>query len=355
MTLEDLGFDSFIEKSRIENGLEAFDLGRVTAEHRERYIVRTESGEYEAELVGNLRFTAESRDDLPAVGDWVAISEYDTNKSLIHAVYPRRSVLERQAVGKSGQSQIIAANINIGIIVIAVNRDFSINRLERYLAICNEADVEPLVLLSKVDLVSDQELTTMLDLIHERLNKTSTLPISVKSDIGIEALAENIQKGKTYCLLGSSGVGKSTLLNKLKGEDLMLTAEISDSIDRGKHVTSHRELFILDNGGIIIDNPGMREVGLTDVGEGIELTFDDINKLAADCKFKDCTHENEDGCAVLEAVDSGEIDRSSYDNWQKMERERAHYESNVEERRRKDKQLGKMIKNVQKIRKKNKF
>lgn len=355
MTLQDLGYNVTLEEYGKEHNINSFDVGRVVLEHKDRYVVKTATEELDAELIGNLRFTAESRYDLPAVGDWVAISEYDENKALIHAVYPRHSIIERQAVGKSADTQIIATNIDYGLIVQSVNRDFSINRLERYLTICNTAKVAPIIILSKIDLIDEQTLSTLLDEIKERIKEVQVIAISNQSHVGLDEVKAIIQKGKTYCLLGSSGVGKSTLLNQLTGKELMDTRSISERIDRGKHVTTRRELIVLEDGGILIDNPGMREIGITDASVGLEITFDEIIELAQSCKFNNCTHSNEDGCAILDAVENGEIDADSYANFQKMEKERAFFESSVTEKKKKDKNFGKMIREVKKQRKQNKF
>jgi ribosome biogenesis GTPase len=355
MKLEDLGYNSSLEDYRQTHNLEDLEVGRIISEHKERYIVRTDSTEYNAELIGSLRFTAETRHDLPAVGDWVALAGYDEDKALIHAIYPRHSVLERQAVGRSSQLQIIATNIDYALIVQAVNRDFNINRLERYLTICNTAKVAPIILINKIDLIDQDALDTLLTQVKDRIKDVFILPISNQTHKGLDEVSSIIQKGKTYCLLGSSGVGKSTLLNTLMGRDIMDTGEISESIDRGKHVTSHRELFVLENGGIIIDNPGMREVGIADGGQGLETTFDVIFEYAQDCKYKDCSHMHEVGCAVLAAVESGEIDEASYDNFRRLEKENSHFESDAQERKKKDKDLGKLIKSIKKSRKRDKY
>ncbi len=344
MTLVELGYNSDLEQYRKDKKLDAFNVGRIISEHKDRYVVKTDAGEFDSELIGNLRYTAESRHDLPAVGDWVAISEYDEDKALIHSIYPRHSIIERKAVGKPGQVQIIATNIDYGLIVQSVNRDFNMNRLERYLTICNASKVKPIVVLSKIDLISEEELKKLLYQINERINGVPLIAISNESNIGLDKLEAVINKGETYCLLGSSGVGKSTLLNKISGKEIMDTGAISQSIDRGRHITSHRELVVLANGGILIDNPGMREVGITDSSSGIEITFDDIVKLSDHCKFKDCTHTTEIGCAVVEALEKSDIDHDSYENYLKMEREKVHFESTVAQRRRKDKDFGKMIK-----------
>jgi len=355
MNLEDLGYTSLLQNYREENNLNSFDVGRVISEHKDRYVVKSDTGEFDAELIGNLRFNAETRADLPAVGDWVAMSPYDESKALIHSIFPRHSVIERQAIGRSSEKQIIATNIDYGIIVLSVNRDFNINRVERYLTICNASNVAPIIVLSKIDLISEEELDTLFEQLKDRIKEVPIIAISNLNQDGIGELNSHIHQGKTYCLLGSSGVGKSTLLNNLTGKEVMETGEISQSIDRGKHVTSHRELIVLEGGGILIDNPGMREVGITDAAGGLEITFDQIVSLAKDCKFNDCTHTNEAGCAILEAVDDGTLDEDLYTNFQKMERERDHFESSVQEKRKKGKDMSKLIRKVIKNKKRGKF
>ncbi|SNR67136.1 ribosome small subunit-dependent GTPase A [Lutibacter flavus] len=354
MTLEELGYTAELENFRKEKNLESFGVGRVILEHKERFIVKTIIAELEAELLGNLRFTANCKKDLPAVGDWVAISEYDEGKALIHSVFPRHSILQRKAVGKQGETQIIATNIDVGLIVQSVNRDFNVNRIERYLTICNATKIEPIIVLSKIDLIEKHELEQLLAQLNKRIKGVLIVALSNQSKIGLDKIKSKLSKGKTYCLLGSSGVGKSTIINNLVGKQLMNTGEISKSIDRGKHITTHRELIISEY-GILIDNPGMREVGIINSDEGLAITFDTVVELSRNCKFNDCTHTNEKGCAILKAVDSGEIDAASYDNFQKMEREKYFFDSSIAERKKKDKNFGKMIKNVKKQRKFDKF
>lgn len=348
MTLEDLGYNEKLEDYRKDHNLASFGVGRVISEHKERYVVKTPEKEYDGEIIGNLRFTANHRSDFPAVGDWVAISEYDNDKVLIHSVFPRKTIIERQAVGKHGEKQIIATNIDYAFIVQAVDRDFNINRIERYLTICNTSNVSPIIILNKIDLINESELSDLMSDVQDRIKHVPIFPISNDSQKGLEKLIEVIEKGKTYCLLGSSGVGKSSLMNNLSGKEVMKTNSISSSTNKGRHVTSHRELLVLENGGIIIDNPGMREVGIADSKEGLEITFNAISDLSKGCKFKDCTHTTEVGCAVLKAVESGELDKSSYENYLRMEREKEHFESTVAEKRQRDKDFGKMMKNFKK-------
>ena len=352
MKLEDLGYNADLEESRVEQKLDSFAVGRVISEHRERYKVRNEQREFEAELLGNLRFTARGRSDFPAVGDWVAISEYEENKVLIHAIFPRRTMIEREAVGKQGEKQIIATNIDCAFIVQAVDRDFNVNRIERYLTICYASAVKPVIILNKTDLIAESQLEDILSSVKERLGEVPVIAISNESRAGYEQVLGHIRKGMTYCLLGSSGVGKSTLMNNLSGREQMQTGSISEHTNKGRHVTSHRELIVLDSGGIIIDNPGMREVGIADASAGLDTTFEMIVSLSDQCRFDDCTHVHESGCAIREAVENGEIDPASYENYLKMEREKQHFESTVAERRKKDKEFGKMIKTVMKNKKK---
>ena len=348
MTLKDLGYTPNLDKYRADKGLDSLAVGRVIAEHKERYVVKTPEKEYDAEILGNLRYAAQSRSDFPAVGDWVALSEYDDDKALIHAVLPRKSTIERQAPGKKGDKQTIAVNIDTAFIVQAVDRDFSVNRLERYLAICWTSGIEPIVILSKIDLIDEHHLSELIQNIRKRQKKVQILAISNESLRGIEELKALLDKGKTCCLLGSSGVGKTTLLNMLIGRDLMRTGPISEHTNRGRHVTTHRELHVLESGGIIIDNPGMREVGIADASNGIGSTFESIHENAQKCRFKNCTHVHETGCAVLKALETGEIDPESYENYLKMERERAHFESSQAERRKRDRVFGKLMKNYKK-------
>jgi len=353
MTLEDLGYSGHLEKERIALSHEGFEVGRICSEHKERYHVMTNRGELEAEITGNLRFTAGSREDFPCVGDWVAIVIYEGDYAIIHKVLTRTSVINRQAVDLPGEKQIIAANVDVAFLVQAIDRDYSINRLERYLAICNDSGIKPVILLSKTDLMVESKIREIEKEVKNRIQDAQVIVISNESQRGYDEIKNLITKGKTYCMLGSSGVGKSTLLNNLVGATVMKTNEISSHTSRGKHITSHRQMVVLDNGGILIDNPGTREVGITDATDGFELTFEKIVRLSMDCRFKDCTHTSETGCSVIEAVEKGIINRASYENYLKMRREIAHYETTANEKRKHEKKFGKIIKNYKKDMKKN--
>ena len=348
MNLQDLGYHEQLEQGMQEYLARGFEAGRVMAEHRERYVVATARGEFEAEISGHLRFTAASREDFPVVGDWVALAVFEPDMAIIHAVLPRQSLIKRKAVGQFGEVQPIAANIDLGLIVQAADRDFNLNRLERYLTLCHASKVSPVIVLTKIDLAPREQVEEIRAAIQARIKEVPLLCISNETRQGYEALAELLEQGKTCCLLGSSGVGKSSLVNNLLGEARMRTDSISQSTSKGRHVTSHRELSVLPGGCILIDNPGMREVGMADAAGGLAVTFEQIARFAGDCKYPDCTHVHEAGCAVIRAVEAGPVDPASYENNLKMTKEEAHYEASAEERKKKEKQFGKILKDYKK-------
>ena len=354
MNLHDLGFSKELSAYLTENKLSNFSIGRVTQEHRERYVVSNGDNEYEAEITGNLRFSANSRADFPAVGDWVTMTIFDSDQAIIHKILPRKSVLERQAVGKFGEMQIISTNIDVAFIIQAINNNFSINRLERYLTICYSANIDPVLVISKIDLSTEEEIHNAITDLEKRDKKVKYILLSNMTLKGLDQILGFIQTGKTYCVVGSSGVGKSTLINNLLKKNILKTGQISHSTNKGRHVTDHRELFVLENGGIIIDTPGMREIGMIDNSEGIKTTFQDIVDISFKCKFPDCKHIYETGCAVIEALNNGTIDKDSYDNYQKIHKEQERFQTTIAEKRKKDKVFGKMIKNYYKD-KKNKY
>lgn len=353
MRLSDLGLTKETSEEIKDIDFSEFTIGRVTQEHRERYVVFDGENEFSAEIIGNIRYSATSRSDFPAVGDWVVMKTYNSDQAIIHKVLNRKSVLARQAVGKPGEEQIISTNIDVAFIVQAINNNFNINRLERYLTICYSANIEPVLIISKSDLSTDDEIQGAINNLEKREKKLKYFLLSNITLKGLDKILEYIQKGKTYCVVGSSGVGKSTLINNLLNKNLIRTNQISLSTNKGKHTTEHRELFILENGGIIIDNPGMRELGITESTEGIKTTFQDIQDLAHKCKFPDCSHRNEPGCAVTEAVKRGIVDKDSYDNFLKILKEQDRFQTSAAEKRKKDKIFGKILKNYYKGNHKN--
>lgn len=355
MTLKDLGYNRRLEKHRVEQKIKCSDIGRIISEHKERYIVKTDKNEFAAEITGNMRFTASDRADFPVVGDWVTFMVFNDKQAIINKILPRKNLLERRSVGQFGEKQPVAANIDFALIMQSADRDFSLNRLERYLTICYASKVKPLVLLSKTDLITETETGILLKELNSRLGKIQVIAISNKTGAGYEKLQSILKRGKTYCILGSSGVGKSTLINNIAGREIMKTLSISQSTKKGRHVTSRRELIALETGGLLIDNPGMREVGIADTEGGLETTFDTIFSLSSDCRFTDCTHTHEKGCAVLAAVEKGKLDRAAYNNFLKIERENLRFKMSVAEKRKKDRAFGKICREGVKKRKQDKY
>lgn len=348
MQLEQLGWrQGIVEQSLLEKIQErGLEIGRILIEHKEKYVLQSSQGMFNGEITGNLRYSAQSRYDFPAIGDWVAFSAIDDEMAIIFEVFPRFSWLERRAVGKFAEAQLIASNIDIAYIVQSVGQNFNINRLERYVTICHSAKITPVIILTKIDLVTEEEKKQNQEAIIDRFENISFFSLSNITGDGLDTLKDTMQKSQTYCFIGSSGVGKSTIINNLKGESIQKTNDISVAHQKGKHTTTHRELFILANGSIVIDTPGMRELGMTEQEQGMEITYEQIQQLSTSCKYNDCLHINEDGCAVLAAIANGELTEQVYQNYQKMKREQEFYSSNKQEKRKKDKKLGKLYKSI---------
>lgn len=345
--LMDFGFHEFFQKE----GKKDLDYARVIREDRERYVIQHMEGVFEAGITGHLRFMAASRIDLPAVGDWVLVNLYDDRSAIILEVLPRKSILERKAVHDYGEKQVIGTNIDIAFIVMALDRDFNLNRLERYISIVNAGRIRPVVLLSKSDLYDAGAVREQVLSVKDRIKSPDVLAFSNTTGKGIDNIRSLFSKGITCCLLGSSGVGKSTLINVLEGSNAIKTSSLSTSTGKGKHTTTYRELRLLKTGGILMDTPGMREIGLADNHEGVEMTFEEIHQIAQECKFSDCTHTNEPGCAVLQAISEGKIDEQTLKNYKKLEREVERFSSSVADKRKKDKQTGRLYKQIMKERK----
>jgi len=352
MSLENLGFDIWFQEKFKSYDPAEYKPARVIEVNKNSYLISSEKGEVPAEPTGKFLFQAESSLDIPTVGDWVVVQYFDHNTlAIIHHILPRRSVLKRKDPGRIDY-QLIAANVDYTFIMQSMDSNFNLNRLERYLVTANEGGIQPIILLSKSDLASVEEREEKMDSLHRIRKDYPVLPFSNITEDGLDHLLATFQPGKTYCLLGSSGVGKTTLLNKLIGEDRFAIKEVREKDHRGRHATSRRQLIRLANGSMIIDTPGMRELGNIDVDTGLGETFEDIYGYAAQCRFSDCTHTREEGCAVLEAIQKGELDENRYQNFLKIRRESAFYRMSYIEKRKRDKEFGKMIKRVMKNNKK---
>lgn len=345
MELRTLGFDEwFEERAAIALAQTERGVARVLAVDREAFLVHGTAAEWRAELAGRLRFTAASAADLPCVGDWVLVQEPAAGgPAIIHEVLPRRTFLRRKAPGRTVDFQTIAANIDVAFIVQGCREDFNVARLERYLVMAGDGHIEARIILSKSDLLSDAELAGRLQELTAAGIAAPVLALSNATGAGVEEFHRSLAPGRTYCLLGSSGVGKTTLINRLLGRETLATKAVSGT-GEGVHTTVRRQLLRLDNGAMLIDNPGMRELGLLGTGDGLDAAFGDLGGLAAQCRFPDCSHTREPGCAVLAALASGELSEERYQHYLKLQKESEFHNLSYLDRRRKDRAFGRMVK-----------
>ena len=344
MELSELGFDAWFQQQRDELKKPDLSVARVTRVDRDRFLVLNEQREVQAEVTGNLLFAADSSQNLPCVGDWVLVQYFnDDTLAIIHNVLPRRSFLRRKAAGKNVEYQMIASNIDVAFIMQSCDYNFNIRRMERYLVMVNEGQIKPVILLSKSDLVRAEELKQYFSNIEKARIGASVIAFSNTTGAGLQEIRQSLENSKTYCLLGSSGVGKTTLLNHLLGREEFETNPVRDKDGRGRHTTARRQLSVLNNGALLVDTPGMRELGILALGTSIDDSFSEISELSENCRFRDCTHTRETGCAVLKAVENGELDERRYQNYLKLTKESEFYQMSYAERRKKDKQFGRMV------------
>jgi len=323
-TLEVLGWNRHLEESFSSLAPRGSVPGRVGAVHREGLSVFFDGRKALASVGGRLAHAATSREELPVVGDWVVLRRSGGGHPVVEAVLPRRSVLLRRSAGERAEPQPLVANADVLAAAVGLDADFNVRRLERYVGLAAASGIGIAIILTKADLVDAAELSRSLASAHAAAPGSVVLPVSAADGTGLEALDALLEPRRTYALLGSSGVGKSTLVNALLGEDRQGTAAVRARDGRGRHATTRRELFLLSSGALLVDTPGLRELGLWDAGDALDTAFSDVAALAAECRFQDCRHETEPGCAVRMAVAAGRLEAGRLANLEKLRREEAH-------------------------------
>jgi ribosome biogenesis GTPase len=320
VNLEQLGWSDYYARSFEPYCQQGFTVGRVAVEYRNTYFLYTAQGELSAEVTGKLRYQATGAQDFPVVGDWVVIQIREPEKrATIHTILPRKTKFSRKIAGSKTQEQIVATNIDTVFLVSGLDGDFNPRRIERYLILAWESGANPVIILNKADLCEDIE--QQIAQVEAIALGVPVIALSASHQQGLAALEPYLQPGKTVALLGSSGVGKSTLANQLKGANVQAVQPVRRGDDRGKHTTTHRELILLPSGGLIMDTPGMREIQIWEGNQGLPETFAEIETLAQDCRFRDCQHDDEPGCAVQQALAENRLDYGRFFNYQKLQKE----------------------------------
>jgi ribosome biogenesis GTPase len=349
MGLEFLGWDHGFESALGRVQRPGWEPARVTAVDRDSCLVRDDAREVPAELSGSFRFSAEAGSDLPCVGDWAVVQYHSAGTAaIVHDLLPRRTYLRRKTAGREVDSQPVAANLDLAFVVQSCDGNFNLRRLERYLVMIRDGGVRPGLLLTKSDLVDADRLRGLVGAARQVSPDMPLIPVSSMTGDGYDALHALLEPAKTYCLLGSSGVGKTTLVNALVGREAFATGTVREYDGKGRHTTSRRQLILLDQGAMLIDTPGMRELGAIGMSDGIDRSFADVSDLAAGCRFRDCTHRTEVGCAVLAALARGELSQARYESYLKLMSESEFHELSSLEKRRKDRAFGRLVKTVKK-------
>lgn len=342
--IEKLGFTPWFQDKIDLTKINDFQIARVITVNKNSFVISNGKNDIYAELTGKYLFNSDSSLDFPAVGDWVYVQLFDEDSfAVIHDILPRKSLLKRKTSGKKIEYQLIAANIDTAIIMQSVDYNFNLRRLERYLVMINESNITPVIFLSKCDLISTDKIESKKNDIHNIIPDIKIVAFSNNNLTDIEEIKTHFIPFETYCLLGSSGVGKTTLLNNLINRELYKTNPIREKDGRGKHTTTQRELVVLENGSIVIDNPGMRELGIINIESGLNDTFNEIAELSDNCRYNDCTHTVEEGCAVLKGIEDGLISNERYRNYIKIYKESLFNEMSYVEKRQKDKKFGKFV------------
>jgi ribosome biogenesis GTPase len=346
LELKELGWSDWFEQ-RAEC-TPSDTVARVAAVDRDQLLLMDQTGSFRGKLAGRYLHHHRLSHELPCVGDWVRVEKQPGDDfGLVHSLLERRTALRRKSAGDSIEYQMIAANVDYVIIVQSCHFDFNLKRLERYLVMVTDGGAEPYVLLTKTDLVEPAALDSQLSEIRSAGITAPVIALSNVTKEGVDQLRTLLLPGLTYCFVGSSGVGKSTLINELMGRELLKTRAVSGT-GEGRHTTVRRELLPLEGGALVIDNPGMREFGILGAESGIGGSFSDITSLASSCRYRDCTHASEPGCAVVEAVNSGEISRNHYENYLKLREESEFHQMSYAEKRKKDRAFGRYIKSAKK-------
>ncbi len=320
MPLRIWGWDDARQRAYVESG-SVLPPARVVAQHRGEYVLQAPWGRAIGVAPGRMKHRAARAREMPAVGDWVLVEPANDGPATVREILPRSSEFVRRRAGTEDGEQVVAANVTVAFLMMSLDLNLNPRRLERYLVAAWDSGATPVVVLTKSDLVGDAD--AIIDEIKVVAAGADVIAVSSVDGVGLDRLRQYLEPGATVALLGSSGVGKSTLVNTLAGEDLLLTQEVREIDNKGRHTTTHREIFLLHDGALVLDTPGMRELGLVEADDGIEETFDDVAVIAGSCRFSDCRHDSEPGCAVREALSDGTLTTERWDSYSKLQKEAA--------------------------------